>query len=87
MPEHTTGTILGPNGEPVTIPTVLLSNEDARLLREYKKFLERYGLREALYCTNCWNNSLHDGCEAFVTGGQIAIKCRCKLRFYQGSTF
>lgn len=81
-------TIYGPDGAPAQQETVLLGDEEAELLRSYKKFLQRRGLREALYCQDCWDrNSLNDGCEAHVTSNQILIRCRCKTRFHQGQTF
>lgn len=81
------GLILGPTGEPISVPTTIFSAEDARLLREYKKFLERHGLREALYCNDCFEGNLSDGCEAHVTNSQILVRCRCKIRFFQGVTY
>ena len=83
----TISTILGPTGEPATIPTVILSQEDADLLRKYKKFLAKQGLREALYCNQCWDGSREDGCKAYVTDSQIGILCRCRMRFFQGQTY
>ena len=65
---------------------MLLSIEEAKLLREYKKFLLRHGLKEALYCNACFERNLSHGTEAYVTSEQIVIKCRCRLRFYQGQT-
>lgn len=85
--DKTTSIILGPDGEQATLPTTILSDEDARLLRSYKKLLEKYGLREALYCNGCWSGEKHDGCKAFVTDNQILIQCRCSMRFYQGMTY
>ena len=83
-----TDTVLyGPNGEQATIPTVALEQAEAELLRKYKQFLAKYGLREALYCNACWSGDREDGCKAFVTGQQIGIQCRCKMRFYQGTTY
>lgn len=84
--ETTTGTILGPDGAPALIPTVVFSDDEARVFREYKKILQRYGLKEALYCDACWDRQLSHGCEAHVTSNQILVKCRCKLRFHQGMT-
>ena len=84
--EQTTGTILGPDGRPAATPVVILDHADARIFRAYKQVLRRLGLREALYCQTCWDQSLSDGCEASVTTAQIVIKCRCRLRFYQGAT-
>lgn len=79
--------VLGPNGSVATVPTVMLSDADAALLREYKKFLMRYHLREALYCNDCFAGEMSDGTEAQVTNSDIMIKCRCKLRLHQGQTF
>lgn len=83
--DTTTGTILSPDGSLATIKTVILDREDAELLRRYKKFLSRHGLREALFCNSCWDtHSLADGCEAHVTNHDILIRCRCTQRFYRG---
>lgn len=85
--EHTTSLILGPDGQPATVPTVLLDAEDVRVLRAYKKVLMKLGLREALYCQDCWNHQLADGLEAHVTDSQVIFRCRCKLRFYSGQSY
>jgi hypothetical protein len=79
--------ILTPEGVPAIVPSREISLEDAKLLREYKKFLMRMGLREALYCQHCWSGDRHDGCEAHVTDNDILIKCRCQIRFHRGSTY
>lgn len=79
--------ILGADGQPAILPLLELALEDVKLLREYKKFLQRLGLREALYCNACFEGELGDGCEAHVTDGDVMIKCRCRLRFYKGQTF
>jgi hypothetical protein len=85
--DTTTGTIVNPDGTVANRPTVLLTQEEAELLRRYKQFLRKRGLREALYCQSCWDGNREDGCKAFVTTEQIAIVCRCTTRFFQGSTF
>lgn len=87
LAEKTTTQILAPDGSVASLPTVLLSDEDARLLRTYKKFLQKHGLREALYCNQCWSGEREDGCKAFVTTNQVLIQCRCRMRFHQGMTF
>jgi hypothetical protein len=85
--ETTTGTIVNPDGSVANRPTVLLTQEEAELLRTYKQFLQKRGLREALYCQSCWNGEREDGCKAFVTTDQIGIFCRCTMRYFKGSTF
>jgi hypothetical protein len=84
--EITTSSIVGPNGEIVNKPAHILTTEEAAMLRQYKKFLAARGLREALYCNDCWDGGLSDGCRAYVTTNQVMIECRCKTRFYQGMT-
>jgi hypothetical protein len=69
------------------LPVTPITPEEARLLREYKKFLMRHGLREALYCSNCWQGEKEDGCKAFVTDADILIACRCTMRVHKGQTF
>jgi hypothetical protein len=85
--ETTIGTLVDANGEVVNKPTVILSKEEAELLRKYKKFLAARGLREALFCNTCWTGDLSDGMDAFVTDGQILFKCAHRMLFYQGQTF
>lgn len=79
--------IVGPDGSIATIPQVSLTESEARLLRAYRRFLDHHHLREALYCNNCWEGNLQDGCGAAVTDFEILIKCRCKMRVYIGSTY
>ena len=66
---------------------VLFTQAEAELLRAYKKLLLRHGLREALYCNQCWDHDLQDGCKAFVRDDRILIQCRCTTRAYAGQTF
>ena len=88
MADEIVGTIVAPDGTVATRPTLVLTDEEARLLRTYKKFLLKYHLREALYCQDCWDgSSTQDGCRAFVTADQILIECRCKMRFHQGAAY
>lgn len=83
----TSGTIVDADGNVLNKPTVILSKEEAELLRSYKKFLQKRGLREALFCNTCWQGDLSDGLKAFVTDGQILFECRHRMLFYQGQTF
>lgn len=79
--------IVDAQGNPVSAPRAELSAEDVLLLRQYKKFLLRQGLRETLYCNACFEGNLSDGCEAHVTPHDVLIRCRCKVRWSRGSTF
>lgn len=81
------GSLVDANGDVVNKPTHLLTQEEAELLRKYKKFLAKRGLREALYCDHCFHGDLSDGMDAFVTDGQILFKCSHRLLYYQGQTF
>ena len=84
----TAGAILDAHGEVVGKPTQVLTSDEARLLREYKKFLLTHGMREALYCNDCFAGNLdHDGMRAHVTDGQIMFECRHRMLFYQGQSF
>lgn len=83
----TDGTILNADGSVANKPTQLLSAETARVLRAYKKFLAAHGLREALYCNECFSGNLSDGMRAHVTDSQIMFECRHRMLFHQGQSF
>ena len=86
--DKTSGVIIDPHtGGRANVPTIQFETDDARLLREYKKLLKKYGLREALYCNACFEARLSDGLDAHVTDTQIVFKCRCTLRVYMGPTY
>ncbi|HEY3220327.1 MAG TPA: hypothetical protein VGJ80_06325 [Gemmatimonadales bacterium] len=84
----TTGTLIGPDGSVLNKPTTLLSDDDARLLRTYKKFLQRMGWREATYCNACFEGNLsHDGMQVRVTDDQIVAICRHRMVYYGGQSY
>ena len=83
----TEGVILDANGQPATMPTVLLTSEEAALLRLYKRFLHSHGLREALYCNTCYQGAQHDGMEAHVTDSEVFFRCRHRLLYHKGQSF
>ena len=83
----TDGTILTADGSVANKPTLLLSTEDARILRAYKKFLMAHNLREALYCNECFSGNLSDGMRAHTTDGQIMWECRHRMLFFQGASY
>lgn len=65
----------------------LLTQSDAALLRRYKKFLQKYDLKEALYCTDCEDAGRSSGLRASVMDGAISLACRCTVRRYRGQTY
>lgn len=78
--------ILLPNGIASTRDR-LFSQTDAELLRKYKKLLEKYHLREKLWCRRCDEAGDHPGLRASVTDSKIDFACRCTVRRYRGQTY
>lgn len=60
---------------------------DAWMLREYRKFLQRRGLREGLGCQRCDDAGRAPGCKTIVGTSTITVACRCTTRVFQGMTF
>lgn len=85
--DKTTATIYAPDGTQANLPTLVMTAEDAALLRSYKQWLLRNGYKEALYCSRCWESNLAHGTEAFVTTDRIGIRCRCRFTYFQGPTY
>lgn len=81
------GTIVNPDGSIANRPTILFTDDEATLLRAYKKFLQKHHLREALYCDDCWTGDRHDGLSAHVESMKIGFICRCKTRLHFGATY
>lgn len=79
--------ILGPDGSPATLPTTYLTLEEVKLLREYKKFLNKHRLQEALRCVDCFGDNRAQWAEAFVTDSDIMIRCQCNCLFHKGSIY
>lgn len=81
-------TLYDRNGEPTDLPHEPLSDDELRLLLEYKKFLSAHGYREAVYCNRCWTNNIADGTEFRVqTSGltvEAIIRCRCRTAYGKG---
>lgn len=65
----------------------LIAQEDAELLRKYKKFLLQHGMRESLWCMACEEAGRPHGLKAYVTDGKIDFECRCTVRRYRGQTY
>lgn len=81
-------TLYGPHGEPTETAHEPLTDDDLRLLLQYKKFLQAHGYREAVYCTRCWSNNREDGTQFQVqTSGltvEAIIRCRCRTAYGKG---
>ena len=86
LAEKTTTQIVGPDGSVARLPTVILSDDEARTFRAYQKIKAKYGFREANYCNACWDGDRHDGMKGHVTGTEIVLLCRCRHLFYHGGT-
>lgn len=84
--DYQPSTLIASDGTVLNAPALTMTTEEAKLLREYKKFLLRHGLKEALYCNSCFEQNRQDGTRAYVTPDQILIECRCRRLFYQGQT-
>lgn len=67
------------------VPTVMMSDAESKILRDYKKLLEAFHLLEGMYCNTCWDSSHHDGCRATVTTGAIDILCRHRHLKHRGT--
>ena len=81
-------TLYDANGTPTELPHEPLSDDELKLLHEYKRFLAKRGYREAVYCNRCWDRSLDDGTEFKVqTSGltvEAIIRCRCRTAYGKG---
>lgn len=63
------------------------TDADAAMLRQYKKFLSKYGLKESLWCQMCAALEQPEGLRASVMDAAIDMECRCTVRRHRGSTF
>jgi len=85
--DRTEAVILDANGIPTSMPTQMITAEEAALLRLYKKFLHSHGMREATFCNSCFEGNLSDGMEAHVTDGEVMFRCRHRMLYYKGQSF
>lgn len=72
---------------PIAVREKLIAQEDAELLRKYKKFLAHHRLNESLWCAKCAQEDRPDGLRASVTDERIYLECRCTVRRYTGRTY
>ena len=78
--------LVTPSGQPLTRESQI-ADEDARLLRQYKKILAKYGYKEALWCKTCEDEGDGAGVRAYVTDSTIEVQCRHRRRFFKGATY
>lgn len=64
-----------------------ISESDAELLRQYKRFLMKHGLNESLWCHMCAALEQPEGLRASVMDAKIDLECRCTVRRYRGQTY
>lgn len=81
MSDHVLSTLTQEDGSTVTLPTTVLTAEDAALLGEYESWLSRERLRRTLFCVDCGRG---DEVQVFVEPTQIGIVCAHRMLFYQG---
>ncbi len=79
-------TLLNRDGAPV-MRDKQIAQGDAELLRKYKKFLLKHGLKESLWCAVCAEAGRSDGLRASVMDDKIDLACRCTVRRYRGQTY
>jgi hypothetical protein len=75
-----------PPGAHRTLPCVILTDDAAQLLRDWRALLARLHFREGLRCGHCYTANRDDGTRASVTSRGITIDCRCRRRVHSGST-
>lgn len=86
--DYTTGTLIDAQGNLLHRPTLILTLDEARLLRSYKKFLLNHRLQEApVRCRDCFEGNRTDFHHFFVTDTQIQYSCGCRMLFYSGPTY
>lgn len=61
-----------------------ISDHDAALLRQYKRFLMTHGLIESLWCQMCAALEQPEGLRASVMDAGIDLECRCTVRRHRG---
>jgi hypothetical protein len=77
------GVILDANGEPASRPTTLLTNDEAKLMRDFiRRIAHKHGLVFNTYCTNC-----DDRMTSKVEAGMIVFNCSCRMLFHRGQSF
>ena len=85
--EKVQGTLVGVDGELLQRPTLVLSADEALLVRSYFKFmLGTLRLEPEFLCGTCFDGTRESAATYEVDDQQIVIVCNCSLRFHKGET-
>jgi hypothetical protein len=88
MKQNDTTTILtlgdGDNRRNETLPTTILTSEDATILCHYRAFLDAHELRESIYCDECAGPP-DRGAKIARGDSQVAVFCPHRVWFFQGA--
>ena len=79
----TTGS--GERTQVATVPTTILTRGQAVTLAEYRNFLNRYTLDEAIYCRTCYASGAREGAKIARGTDQIGVMCPHHVWFSQGA--
>lgn len=84
--DTTTGTLQSAEGQ-TTVPTDLLSDEDALIIRAYVGgILIPRNLETLLFCRRCFTGRVSNdtAMNVCVTDEQVVLTCSCRIRYAQG---
>ena len=92
--DRTVGTILGPGGDPILRPTLILAPSEMALIRTHLQFLHDLQLslekdttgQLRIACRSCFHATRDSLATVYVTADQILISCGCRMIFGQGVT-
>ena len=72
--------VVGPDGKHLLeMKQTTLTPTEVAMLREYKKFLLKYRLRESLRCQDCFEANRDDGFQFGVNDERMFAHCRCRI--------
>lgn len=83
--DKTSGMLFDAQGRPTSLPTVLMTRQDAEIIRAYRHLLHTRRLSRSLFCRLCYGgrpseeNAIHES----VTDDQVVYCCLCRIRFGQ----
>lgn len=72
-----------------TLPPIVvrpLVKDEAHLVGAMTAIYRRYGLREAVFCADCFARERPHGCRMIVSDRRIEIQCRCGVAAYAAPT-